>query len=127
MIINLANPKTKKTYTVKTESLVYATKKLGDVVNLSVLNVKGKGKITGGSTKTGVPMVPFVKGSVQKKVLLNKGLGFKPKHKGERRRKTVFGDTINEKIEQINIKIIEMDPSVDLDKLFPKEQKENKK
>lgn len=127
MIINLANPKTKKTYTVKTEDLVYVNKKLGNVVSLSVLNVNGKGKITGGSTKTGATMAPFVEGAIPKRVLLSDGLGFKTKRKGEKRRKTVFGNTINDKIEQINIKITELDSSVKLDDLFPKKQKESKK
>jgi len=127
MIVNLANPKTKKTYTVKTDAPVFMTKKLGETVDLSALNLKGKGQITGGSNKTGFPMVPFVSGSVNKKVLLSKGTAFKPTHKGEKRRKTVFGDTINESVEQINVKILELDSSVNLDELFPKAAAAEKK
>jgi ribosomal protein S6E (S10) len=127
MIVNLANPKAKKTYTVKTEGPVFMSKKLGETVDLGVLNLKGKGQITGGSTKTGFPMVPFVSGSINKQVLLSDGMAFKAKHKGEKRRKTVFGDTINEAVEQVNVKILELDASVDLDVLFPKAAKEEKK
>jgi len=123
MIVNLANPKTKKTYSVKTESPVYIGRRLGEIVDLSEINLKGKGQITGGTTKTGFPMVPFVSGAVQKKVLLSKGLAFKPRFKGEKRRKTVFGNTINEKVEQVNVKIIEIDPGLNLDELFPSNKK----
>jgi len=127
MIVNLANPKTKKTYTIKTEGPVFMGKKLGDSVDLGVLKLKGKAQLTGGSTKTGFPMVPFVSGSIQKKVLLSKGTAFKPDHKGEKRRKTVFGDIVNEKVEQINLKIIELDSGFNLDELYPNKKKEEKK
>lgn len=127
MIVNLANPKTKKTYTIKTEGPVFMSKKLGETVDLSLLNLKGKGQITGGSTKTGFPMVPFVSGSINKKVLLSNGTAFKAKHKGEKRRKTVFGDTINEAVEQVNVKVLELDASVDLDVLYPKAAKAEEK
>lgn len=121
MIVNLANPKTKKTYTVKTEA-VFMGKKLGETVDLSPLKLQGKGQITGGSSKTGFPMVPFVEGSINKKVLLGNGLAFKSIHKGEKRRKTVFGNTINENVEQVNVKILELDSNANLDELFPKQE-----
>ena len=127
MIVNLANPKTKKTYTVKMESPVFMSKKLGETVDLSALNLKGKGQITGGSTKTGFPMVPFVSGPVNKQVLLSNGMAFKATHKGEKRRKTVFGDTINEMVEQVNVKILDLDAGFDLDVLFPKAAKVEEK
>ncbi|PIU22530.1 MAG: 30S ribosomal protein S6e [Candidatus Diapherotrites archaeon CG08_land_8_20_14_0_20_30_16] len=127
MIVNLANPKTKKTYNVKTEGLVFIGRKLGETVDLNVINLKGEGQITGGSTKTGSPMVPFVTGSIQKKVLLSKGLAFKSRFKGEKKRRTVFGNTINEKVEQVNMKIVKIDHSVNLDELFPQKKKEEKK
>ena len=101
---------------------IFIGKKLSETVDLSPLKLQGKGQITGGSSKTGFPMVPFVEGSANKKVLLGKGLAFKPKHKGEKKRTTVFGNTVNENVEQINIKILELDPSVNLDELFPKQE-----
>jgi len=127
ILVNLANPKTKKTYNVKTEGLVFIGRKLGETVDLNVINLKGEGQITGGSTKTGSPMVPFVTGSIQKKVLLSKGLAFKSRFKGEKKRRTVFGNTINEKVEQVNMKIVKIDHSVNLDELFPQKKKEEKK
>ncbi len=122
MIVNLANPKTKKTYSVKVDS-AFMGKKLGETVDLSVFKLQGKGLITGGSSKTGSPMVPFVEGPNSKKVLLSDGLGFHATHKGEKKRTTVYGNVITEKIEQVNIKILECDEKVNLEELFPKLEK----
>ena len=126
MIINLANPKTSKTYSVKTEAPVFIGKKLGDEVDLSVLNLKGKGKISGGSSKSGFPMVPFVSGTGTKTALLSKGLAFNAKRKGEKKRKSVNANTIDDKVEQVNIIILDIDKSHNLDELFPKQEKKDK-
>lgn len=123
MIINLANPKTSKTYSVKTEAPVYLGKKLGDEVDLSVLNLKGKGKISGGSSKSGFPMVPFISGTGNKTTLLSDGLAFNATHKGEKKRRTVNANTIDDNIEQVNIIILDIDKSHNLDELFPKQAK----
>lgn len=76
--------------------------KIGDEIDASVLGIDGKIKITGGSDRAGFPMRSDVKGGVKKYVLLTKGVGFKPKNKGERRRKLVRGNTITEEIYQLN-------------------------
>ncbi len=76
--------------------------KIGDEIDASVLGIKGKIKITGGSDRAGFPMRSDVMGGVKKYVLLSKGVGFKPKSKGERRRKLVRGNTITEDIYQVN-------------------------
>ncbi len=86
--------------------------KIGDIVDASIL--KGvvdlppgfKIKITGGSGYEGAPMVPFVDGPVKKYVLLSGPPGFHPRKRGERRRKLVRGNTINEQIVQINAVLI---------------------
>ena len=61
----------------------------------------------GGSDKDGVPMRSNVHGGVRRAVVLSGGAGFKPKKKGERKRKTVRGNIITDEIVQINIKITE--------------------
>ncbi len=127
MIVNISNPKTSKTYSAKVDEIPFVGKKLGDEVNLDVLGFKGKGIITGGSTKEGFPMVPFLENPANKNVLLSDGIGFKAKHNGEKRRKTIHGRTIGDKIAQINVKILEFDASVNLDELFPKKEDEKKK
>jgi len=85
-------------------------RKIGDVVDGAIVGMPGKKLlITGGSDKDGFPMRPDVHGGVKMRVLLSGGAGFKPKNKGERRRKTVRGNTITEDIVQINVKIVEGD------------------
>ncbi len=85
-------------------------RKIGDVVDGAIVGMPGKKLlITGGSDKDGFPMRPDVHGGVKMRVLLSGGAGFKPRNKGERRRKTVRGNTITEDIVQINVKIVEGD------------------
>ncbi|MEM3584733.1 MAG: 30S ribosomal protein S6e [Nitrososphaerales archaeon] len=80
--------------------------KIGDEIDASVFGIKGRIKITGGSDRSGFPMRSDIMGGVKKYVLLSKGVGFKPKNKGERRRKLVRGNTITEDIYQINAVIV---------------------
>jgi len=63
-------------------------------------------KITGGTDKDGFPMRPDVHGPRRVKILVSKGPGFRPKEKGERRKKTVRGNTISPEIVQINLKLV---------------------
>ncbi|MGB9659611.1 MAG: 30S ribosomal protein S6e [Nitrososphaerales archaeon] len=80
--------------------------KIGDEIDASVLGIKGKIKITGGSDRAGFPMRSDVMGGVKKYALLTKGVGFKPKNKGERRRKLVRGNIITEDIYQVNAVLV---------------------
>ena len=80
--------------------------KIGDEIDASSLEIKGKIRITGGSDRAGFPMRSDVMGGVKKYVLLTKGVGFKPKRKGERRRKLIRGNTITEDIYQVNAVIV---------------------
>ncbi|MCP8315872.1 MAG: 30S ribosomal protein S6e [archaeon] len=80
--------------------------KIGDEIDASVLGIKGKIKITGGSDRAGFPMRGDVMGGVKIYVLLTKGLGFIPKRRGERRRKLIRGNTITEDIYQVNAVIV---------------------
>jgi len=63
-------------------------------------------KITGGTDKDGFPMRPDVHGPRRVRILLSRGPGFRPQERGERRKKTVRGNTISPEIAQINIKIV---------------------
>lgn len=63
-------------------------------------------KITGGTDKDGFPMRPDVHGARRVRILLSRGPGFRPQERGERRKKTVRGNTISPEIAQINIKIV---------------------
>ncbi len=81
--------------------------RIGEVVDGSIVGLPGvQLKITGGSDNSGFPMHPGVPGGVKKKVLLSGPPGFHPREKGERRRKTVRGNTIVEDIVQVNTRIV---------------------
>ncbi len=87
--------------------------KIGDVFDGSLVGLSGyRLKIRGGSDNSGFPMLPTLPGPVKKKVLLSGPPGFHPREKGERRRKTVRGNTITHDTVQINTVII-----------YPKEKK----
>jgi small subunit ribosomal protein S6e len=76
---------------------------IGEEFDASVVGLAGyKLKITGGSDKNGFPMKKDVDGSRSIKSLLAGGIGFNPKRDGQRRRKTVRGNTVSEDIVQIN-------------------------
>ena len=76
---------------------------IGEEFDASVVGLAGyKLKITGGSDKNGFPMKKDVDGSRRIKSLLAGGIGFNPKRDGQRRRKTVRGNTVSDDIVQIN-------------------------
>jgi small subunit ribosomal protein S6e len=82
-------------------------RKLGETIDGIVVDMPAtKLQILGGSDKDGVPMRGDVHGGIRRQVVLSEGAGFKPKRKGERRRKTVRGDTITDEIVQLNLKIV---------------------
>ncbi|AEF96909.1 30S ribosomal protein S6e [Methanotorris igneus] len=104
----VADPKEGKCYQVEVETDALIGKKIGDVIDGKIVGLEGyKLQITGGSDYCGFPMRPDVHGSGRVRILLSKGPGFRPKEKGERRRKTVRGNTISSDIVQVNTKIVE--------------------
>ncbi|PCN51166.1 30S ribosomal protein S6e [Candidatus Geothermarchaeota archaeon ex4572_27] len=115
--LNISDPKTGKAYTreiTEPQSLALLGKKIGDVIDGSVLGLEWKKlKITGGSDKSGVPMRPDVEGPRKTYILtgigigLRKPRGLKPKKRGYRRRILVRGNTISRDIYQVNMVIIE--------------------
>jgi small subunit ribosomal protein S6e len=82
---------------------------VGDELEGSIIGFEGyKFKITGGSDHSGFPMAPGVDGAMPKRILIgHRGVGYKPRRKGRRRRKRVRGSLISEDIYQINLKITE--------------------
>ena len=82
--------------------------KIGDEFDASPVGLKGYTlKITGGSDKNGFPMKKDVEGPRRIRSLLSGGIGFKPKRDGQRRRKTVRGNTVSDDIVQINTIVAE--------------------
>ncbi len=82
--------------------------KIGDEIDASLVGLNGyKLKITGGSDKNGFPMKKDVDGPRRIRSLLSGGLGFEPRRDGQRRRKTVRGNTVSDDIVQINTIVTE--------------------
>ncbi|AEG18767.1 MAG: 30S ribosomal protein S6e [Methanobacterium paludis] len=82
--------------------------KIGEEFDASLVGLTGyKVKITGGSDKNGFPMKKDIDGQRRMKSLLSGGIGFKPKRDGQRRRKTVRGNTISDETVQINTIVTE--------------------
>ncbi len=77
---------------------------LGNETDASIVGLKGKLKLTGGSDKSGVPMRNDIHGSARKYVLLSKGVGLQAAEIGQRVRKLMRGNTVSEEIYQINCK-----------------------
>jgi len=81
-------------------------KKIGDEVDGIFISLPGyKLNITGGTDKDGFTMKKDLPGTVRRKLLLSEGKGFKSLEKGMRKKKSVRGNTINQDIVQINMKV----------------------
>jgi small subunit ribosomal protein S6e len=113
--LNIGDPKSGKTTTVEVkepEALSLIGKKIGEVVDGSLLGLEWKKLlITGGSDKSGIPMRPDIEGPRKTYILTGKGIGLKTARgktkKGYRKRILVRGNQISSDIYQINMKIIE--------------------
>jgi small subunit ribosomal protein S6e len=108
-------------------------KKIGDEVDGIFISLPGyKMEITGGTDKDGFPMRKDLPGMGRKKLLLSKSVGFLPKEKGLRKKKSVRGNTINQDVVQINMKVTKysakpIDQIVGAEKKDEAEKKEEKK
>jgi small subunit ribosomal protein S6e len=92
-------------------------KKIGDLISGDFLGLSGyELRITGGTDKDGFPMRSDVEGIGKRTLVLTKGVGFRgrikgrrkkaiPK-KGARKRKIVRGNTISTDIVQINCTVV---------------------
>ncbi|XRO77311.1 30S ribosomal protein S6e [Methanocaldococcus sp. 10A] len=104
----VADPKTGRCYQIEADNTPLVGKKIGETFDGKILGLEGyKLQITGGTDSSGFPMRPDIHGSRKIRVLLSAPPGFRPKRKGERRRKTVRGNTIAPDIVQINVKVVE--------------------
>lgn len=81
-------------------------KRIGDEVDGIFISLPGyKLTITGGTDKNGFPMRNDLSGATRRKILLSKSKGFHPKEKGLRHKKSIRGNTINQDLVQINMKV----------------------
>ena len=93
--------------------------KIGEIIKGGVIGFPNyEFQITGGSDSSGFPMRKGVHGPVKKKILVSKrGIGYKPKRKGEKRRRTVRGNEVTHDMTLINLKVVKYGEA----KLFKKE------
>jgi len=128
--IVLSDPETGKAQKIELEeakAVPLIGRKIGEIIDGTILGLSGyKIQITGGTDKDGFPMRPDIHGGVRRRVIVGSGPGFKPKRKGERRRKMLRGNVITEEIVQINMKIVEK-PKMKPKKERAEEKKEEKK
>lgn len=127
----VSDPSTKKTYQKEVDqekAISVVGKKIGEEFSGDILELAGYTlQLTGGTDKDGFPMHPSVKGPVRKRVLLKGPPGFYPRLKGQRKRKTVRGDTISQDIVQVNVKVVKKGEK-GIEEIFPaKEKKEEGK
>ncbi|MGB5909972.1 MAG: eS6 family ribosomal protein [Promethearchaeia archaeon] len=82
--------------------------KIGDTIKGGLVGFPNyEFKITGGSDSSGFPMRRDVHGPVKKRILVSKrGTGYKPKRKGQKRRKTVRGNEITFDMTLINLSVV---------------------
>lgn len=79
---------------------------IGETVKGDSIELTGyEFQITGGSDYCGFPMRKGILG-LRKKIAIYGGVGFKGEGKGIKRRKTVCGHKIHERISQINLKAV---------------------
>ncbi|MBS7287269.1 MAG: 30S ribosomal protein S6e [Candidatus Freyarchaeota archaeon] len=106
----ISDPETGRSVTVGVDDVKFRSLidvKVGEIVKGDPLGLVGyELQVTGGSDKDGFPMRTDIEGSGRKRVLLSTGPGFKPRRKGERRRKLVRGNTISDDIYQVNMKVV---------------------
>ncbi len=120
----VSEPSSKKSYQIDIEKERVAGlfgKKIGEQFDGSLLNLSGYMlQITGGSDKDGFPMRPDIEGIGRRRALLGGPPGFHPKLKGERKRRSVRGNTLSEDINQVNVKVVKPGDKTLEDLLKPK-------
>jgi small subunit ribosomal protein S6e len=99
-------------------------KKIGDEVDGIFISLPGyKLVLTGGTDKNGFSMRKDFPGIGRRRLLLSKSQGFKPKQHGLRKKKSVRGNTVNQDIVQINMKVTKYS-SKSIDSLIKVEKKD---
>ena len=81
-------------------------KKIGDEVDGIFISLPDyKLEITGGTDKNGFAMRSDFPGMARRRLLLSKSKGFNAPEKGMRKKKSIRGNTVNQDVVQINMKV----------------------
>jgi small subunit ribosomal protein S6e len=108
--IVISDPKTRKAYQreVDTAASGMLGKKLGERISGGPLGLEGYTlELTGGSDAEGLPMRKDVDGTARKRIVLSHPPGFHADRRGQRKRKSIRGNTISQSIVQVNAKVVE--------------------
>lgn len=106
----ISDPKSRKAYQKEVDHAASGLlgKKIGETLSAASLGLEGYTlEITGGSDSEGFPMRRDVEGTGRKRIILSHPPGFHPARKGQRKRKSIRGNTISSDILQINTKVVE--------------------
>lgn len=100
-------PETRRAFQKELDAAPFLGKQLGEKLAGEAVGLPGyELELTGGSDKQGFPMRPDVAGTARKRALLSGGVGFHAERKGQRKRKSVRGNTVSEDIAQVNLKVV---------------------
>ncbi len=117
--------KTAQAGVAKENEAVLIGKKIGDIIEGSVVALDGfKLKITGLSDNTGAPSRKEIEGTRKAKPLIGYGVGMKIAKHGYRGRRLVRGNTVSADTSQINTIIEEYGQKAAEELFKPKEKKE---
>lgn len=87
---------------------------IGEEFNGSLIGLNGYTlEITGGSDEDGFPHRKSVNGPGRQKVLIEGGPGFNQEEDGEKRRRSVRGNTVSEDTVQVNTKVVDRESSAE--------------
>ena len=131
--LNIADAKDGKCYKAEVkeqQAMPLIGLNIGEKIDGNKLGMEGyEFQITGGMDYCGFPMRSGILG-IRNTITIYRGVGFRGGLKGMKKRKTVCGYKINDKISAVNLKVIK-EGSKKLSEMFPsqktEEQKEEKK
>ena len=125
MKIVYSDPKTGRTAQTEVQaerSAMLLNYRINDTIDGALIGMQGyKLKITGGSDKSGFPLVKGIGGAIKTSVL--RKISNSGKSKGMHERLTVRGSTISADTEQINTVIVEYGASPSVNELFQVKEK----
>lgn len=120
----VVNNKDGKSYQKVVDGDALLGKSIGDTIDGKEIGLPGYELIIrGGSDKDGFPMRHDLAGVKRKKLMVGKGIGFKPKRKGLKKRKTFCSRTITDDTVQVNC-MVSKTGSKQLAELFKKVKNE---
>ena len=109
----ISDPSTGKTFLKEVKDNVarpFIGLNIGETIKGDSIEISGfEFQVTGGSDYCGFPMRGGILG-MRKKITILGGVGFRGDARGIKKRKTVCGHKIHEKISQINLKVTKQGP-----------------